>query len=327
MVQVKGMVNVFYLTGIIAILYLVLCKNGKSVKYHKYTKELAKEYSQQEKLEAKAVKLKKYLAKFDELVTDIPYLNKVREELIHYMELLNFEERETCYQTITFRMFVVVVGATGVGLLVFAMMQTWYMFLGAFGIVFFLGFRSLVDSYKKRINKLYLQLPDALQIFLDNYVTTHNVKSSLDAVPKQLKGDINVLFQKLSRRVSSGDNSAQAVMQFAEDLDYFWGYAFAELLIIAMTTSGDITEDITFLIKTINSSIKEDMESIAAVSASKSLVNAMNGAGAIGLAVEFTFVKFARDFYVYSSMGNMIILFFLIEIIASNIMLTLMEDL
>lgn len=316
----------FLFVALGAMCYIVFTAGSKKIKPSKTTLKLINEYKKIEKEKNTSAVIKSKLAWFDNLMSSNSYLSAMVDNLTRKLMVISYDDDETCRQKIIvkfFYLFCIIVVEAVVMLLI---VPSWYVTLSVCGVTAFMYYQNMKNSLEKKVQNLYLQLPEALQSFLDNYVVTQNVKSSLDAVPHSMKGDICVVFEKLSRRLSSGEDAKASIDAFADDLDYFWAYAFAELLGIALTTSGDIRDDIQFLINIINDSIEEKMDVKAQLSGSKNIVNGINLFALLAAIIEFIAMPFARNLYLYTSTGNMIILLFILEVIGTNIIFTLMED-
>lgn len=301
--------------------------SGRKIKVSKTTKKIQTVYNKEKRTQEISQFINKYLKWFSDVLESNAFLNKQRQQLVRKMLVLCSASKEKCEQSVTLFMFYLMLGACMEAAMVIVLMPSWYLVLGICGVTVYLVFTAYKDSLEKKVDNLYLQLPEALQVFLDNYIISGNVKVALDAVPLQMKGDICFVFEKLSRKLSSGADAQQSIYELAEDLDYVWAYAFAEILCIAISSSGDISEDIQFLITTINDSIEEKMSTKAELNGSRNISNGLNFCAMLGLVIEFVAFPFARNFYLYTSTGNLLILFFILEVVAVNAAFVLMEDL
>lgn len=197
------------------------------------------------------------------------------------------------------------------------------MFLSVFFIVY-IG--TMYISIK--LNKIYSQFPLAIQLFTDEYVTYKAIKIAIDNSFKKMPKSIAKSFENLSRRLSSSQNEddyRKAINDFANGLDFIWGYAFSEVLLLSYDGVGDITEDLIYLNGLTIEEIKNKMETEASLTFTKGVFIVLQIATLIAFVCNIIFLPTAEKLYFYTSVGNLGIILWLSSMILGLALLSIMK--
>lgn len=154
------------------------------------------------------------------------------------------------------------------------------------------------------LNKIYNLFPMAVQLFTDEYVTCKNIKLALDNSYNKMPTQISRAFESLARRFASETNYEVIIKDFADGLDFTWGYAFAEILQLSYEGAGDISEDLIFLNKLSSDQIKGDLETETALSGTKMIFLILNACTLVGFLANVMFMPNAKELYFYTQTGN-----------------------
>lgn len=104
---------------------------------------------------------------------------------------------------------------------------------------------------KKRVSLFNDQILEAFQIFLTEYTTTRSVhKTIVDICPK-LKNPLRKEFERLGRKLNSGEPIEECFIEFAERTQNKWTLIFAQMMITYFRNGGDFTEQLLNITKSI----------------------------------------------------------------------------
>lgn len=273
----------------------------------------------------KSFKVNKYAKKIETSIKKYKLINKLKD--LYSKKLLVINQKDnTSNQEIAVLIIIGIVGISTIGTSLFLILgiKMWYV-LTIIQIVNMYICHALVSLFlDKKIRKIYMQFPQAVQLFTDVYITSKNIKTALDVVYKEMPSEIGNVFQRLSRELSSGYEYEKNIKNFAKELDYTWGYAFADILIMSYQGAGNISEELIFLNELVNDDIKNKKESNSELAGNKMMFIVLNGLTAVVFSLNIGFNPIAKQLYFYTIQGNNFISFWVISItlgfLVSNIL-------
>lgn len=201
----------------------------------------------------------------------------------------------------------------------------WYVAFAVFFVCMFLIIYFANIYIGNKINKIYVHFPIAIQLFTDEYVTCKNIKNALNNCYGKMPYEISRVFEALARRYASESNYTQIINDFAEELDFVWGYAFAELLLLSYEGAGDISEDLIYLNELANEEIKAEMETETAIIGTKLIFVILNVATVAGLIFSLKIVPISRYIYLYTPVGNFGLIFWISSFILGLAVLKILK--
>lgn len=274
----------------------------------------------------KGVKVKiDFKINFEKQIEKYPEIKKIIKSYVDKLLIINQKNIKENENIATGIMLGIISISTFVTILFFLLgIKIWYvLFILEFVSIYFV--HSIANFYlSKKVSKVYIQFPIAIQTFTDMYITTNNIKSSLDESCREIPSEISNVFQKLSRELSSSYNYEQKIRDFANSLKYTWGYAFAELLLLSYQ-GGDISSELIYLNELINDDIKDKEESNSELAANKLMFIMINIVTFIAFLMNTLYNPIAKKIYFYTIQGNNLIMLWVLEIALGLIVLKLVE--
>ncbi len=189
-------------------------------------------------------------------------------------------------------------------------------YLTIFAILFYLN---------NKLAKIYRQFPVAIQQFTDEYITSKNIKTAFNNIYLDLPKESSLIFEKLSRNLASNEFE-KSIEDFAKNLNYVWGYAFAELLLLSYKGGGDITDDLIFLEELVNEDIKASAETKSKMAMNRAIFLILSLATLLTFIVNIFICPIGKTIYFYTVVGNSIILGWILIFAAGVLTATLMEN-
>ncbi len=183
----------------------------------------------------------------------------------------------------------------------------WYIVVILSLVTVYAIFYSASRLISMKLRKVQKNFPKAVQIFTDEYITTKNIKTSLNATYKKMPKGIDSIFEKLSRELSSSYDFEKHIIHFANNLNYIWGYAFSELLIMSYEGVGDISEELLFLNELINEDITAEEKNATDMAGNKMMFVILTGATLFTFVFNIIANPMAKELYFYTTTGNNII--------------------
>ncbi|WP_440977644.1 hypothetical protein [Sedimentibacter sp. LTW-03] len=201
----------------------------------------------------------------------------------------------------------------------------WYVGLAVFLVSIFLMIYCANIYIGNKLNKIYAHFPIAIQLFTDEYVSCRNIKNALNNCYGKMPHEISRVFETLARRYASESNYITIINDFAEGLDFVWGYAFAELLLLSYEGAGDISEDLIYLNELANEEIKAEMETETAIVGTKLIFVILNVATVVGLIFSLKVVPISKYIYLYTPVGNFGLIFWICSFILGLAVLKILK--
>ena len=104
---------------------------------------------------------------------------------------------------------------------------------------------------KKRIALFNDQILEAFQIFITEYTTTRSVQKTIVEICPKLKNPLRKEFERLGRKLNSGEPVEESFLEFAERTQNKWTLIFAQMMITYFRNGGDFTEQLLNITKNI----------------------------------------------------------------------------
>ncbi|WP_326910692.1 hypothetical protein [Sedimentibacter sp. MB31-C6] len=253
------------------------------------------------------------------------FLNNFKMRYANKLSLINHQNKiQNAVFVDRFILFDILVSLM-IGLMTIKLFTMWYVFFIVFFVsIFFITYvGTLYVSFK--LNRIYSLFPIALQLFTDEYVSCKNIKNALNESYHKMPDKISVVFEGLARRFASESNYKEVIDDFADGLDFVWGYAFAELLLLSYEGAGDISEDLIYLNELSNEEIKAGAETETALLGNKMVFIILNLATVEGLILSLKLVPIAKYLYLYTPTGNLGIVLWIGGFIVGLMSLTVMK--
>jgi Flp pilus assembly protein TadB len=190
-------------------------------------------------------------------------------------------------------------------------MNVWYVILIISALTLYFINYGFILYLNTQLKKIHKQFPIALQLFTDSYITNNNIKVALNESYSEMPTEIGMVFEKLARRLSSGHEQRKYIIEFADNLNYVWGHAFAEILLLSLEGTGDIGDDLLFLNELVSDDLQDDEETKSEMSTNKMLFMAINGCTVVAFILNIFFNPIASELYFYTQTGNIIVMFWI----------------
>ena len=253
------------------------------------------------------------------------FLHKLKLRYANKLSLINHKTKRQNEVGIDEFVLLVTIVSLIISFISIRLFTMWYVFFIIFfvSLFFFVYLGTLYISMN--LNKIYSLFPMALQLFTDEYVSCKNIKGALNSSYYKMPDKVSRVFESLARRFASENNYEEVINDFAEGLDFVWGYAFAELLLLSYEGAGDISEDLIYLNELSNEEIKAGAETETALVSTKMVFVILNLATVIGLVFSLNFIPISKFLYLYTPTGNAGIIFWIVSVIFGLTALTIMK--
>lgn len=103
----------------------------------------------------------------------------------------------------------------------------------------------------KKIKLFNDQVLDAFQLFVTEYTTTKSVKTSIVNICPRLKYPLRKEFERLGRKLNSGENVDECFLDFASRTQNKWTMIFAQMMMTFFRNGGEFTEQLMTITKSI----------------------------------------------------------------------------
>lgn len=182
-----------------------------------------------------------------------------------------------------------------------------------------------INSLNKKMKTIEYKFPEAVQVFYDEYMVSSNVRNSLTHVSDKTKGSIQLLFETMTRRMYSGDDSVSAIDEMANTMNIFYAYAFAEILKLSLSDVGDISKEIGQLIKLMQEDLEEKEKTRSELHENKMMFYVLNSITAVVFIANLFLHPYAKEMYSYTLKGSMILMLWVIQIIGGLVFIDMNE--
>ena len=261
----------------------------------------------------------------ESFISQHQFLHKLKMRYANKLSLINHRTKRQNEVLIDEFVLIVTIVSLIISFVAIRVFAMWYVFF----IIFFVSLFFIVYLgtlyLSMNLNKIYSMFPMALQLFTDEYVSCKNIKGALNSSYYKMPDKVSRVFEGLARRFASESDYEEVIGDFAEGLDFVWGYAFAELLLLSYEGAGDISEDLIYLNELSNEEVKVGAETEAALVSTKMVFVILNLATVAGLVFSLNFIPISKYLYLYTTTGNAGIVFWIGSVILGLITLTIMK--
>ena len=207
------------------------------------------------------------------------------------------------------------------------MFKVWYLaFIITFAAIY-LYWHNITSKLKKEISKIENSFPEIIQNFYDEYIVHKNAKNALVCiVTKTNQKATKMIFEKLIREVYSGEAWEESIDNMANALDFFYAYAFAEILKLTISDIGDITQEIQELIDLMQDDIEKREQTKSNLHENKMMFLIINAITAVVIILNMAFHPFAKEIYSYTTAGSTLLSLWIIQIIAGIFFIEVTEN-
>lgn len=258
-------------------------------------------------------------------ISNHKFLYNLKMKYANKLSLINYRTKRQNEALIDEFVLIDILISLAISIIVIKFFTMWYVFfIILFISLFFIVYLGTL-YVSMNLNKVYSLFPMALQLFTDEYVSCKNIKNALNDSYQKMPDKISRVFESLARRFASETDYEEVINDFADGLDFVWGYAFAELLLLSYEGAGDVSEDLIYLNELSNEEIKAGAETETALAGTKIIFIMLNFATVAGLVFSLKFVPIAKYLYLYTPTGNLGIIFWIGSFIVGLIALTVMK--
>lgn len=257
----------------------------------------------------------KFINKLSKYISKNKILDKKLNKCINKLNLINNKDYVENKGFLYAYMMLQIIISLLVGIISIFIFSVWYASIVLIIVSIFFLFYLFYVCMNIKVKKVYNQFPLALQMFTEEYVINKNIKNAFNNSYKKMPIEIGKIFERLSRELNSS-TYIKTIIEFSNAFDYIWCYAFCEILIMSYDgDTYDISEELIYLNELIYDEIKEDEETITAISESKSVFVVLNIITTIIFIFNLFLNKSSLNLYFKTVVGNIIIIFWLISII------------
>lgn len=263
--------------------------------------------------------------KIGKKIEEFPLLEKLKDNYRDKLNVINKNE-DHANNSIAVLMITSNMLSTSLFVILLSMfVNVWYV-LAVIGITNLYLFHCIIEFYLNiKLKKIYSQFPIAIQLFTDIYMSSMNIKMALNTSYHEMPKEISVVFERLSRELSSSYDYESHLRKFAKSLGYTWGYAFTELLLMSYQGGGDISNHLIFLNELINDDIQDSEETKSEMATNKMLFIVLMLATAGAFTLNILYNPVAKSLYFYTPVGNTLLMVWVI-VIALGITATIILD-
>lgn len=269
----------------------------------------------------------KIINRVDKLLSKNKFIYRYKMDLVRRLNLVNDHPQSINENLATFIIGMGIAVFVTVSIVFFFVFKLWYIFLTLGVLAGYLFVYAVNMSIAVRRRKIQKEFPEALQVFIDMYITNKNIRTTLMRSYKKMPKQIKPAFERLSRSLSSSHRFEEYILDFAKSLDYVWGYAFAELLIISYEGAGDIDEELLLLNELVNDDILAEEETSGELAQNKTLFFIINIATLITFIFNIVANPIGKEIYFYTTTGGNLILIWVITVVIGIVTSHLMEQL
>ena len=265
------------------------------------------------------------LLKADKLISKNKYIRQQKEKYISKLQLILDKGKEQCSIYVTMYFAGSFFAAVFIGIILASILTVWHFtIIISIAILYTLMYcGSLI--LKIKIDKIYSQFPEALQIFTDEFMEYKNIKKAVDNSYNRMPEQIGKVFEKLSRELSSGGDFRESIEEMANSLEYIWAYTFAEILLMSFNGAGNIEEDLLYL----NNLICEEAtieEEVRTEMATNKIIFIILNILTLGMfIINMVTNNLSRYLYFFTSTGSGLIIMWLVLLIGGFTILNISE--
>lgn len=194
---------------------------------------------------SKLTKKKVKIGLIDSILDRIEFIRKREEKLDFMLSVLDSKYTARTYTKMELVSIMI-------ALLVSFYMKNWLIvgpmiIIGAMLPTFFIEIK--VKKKQKLFND---QILEAFQMFITEYTTTKSVQKTIMAVSEKIKYPLKREFERLGRKLNSGEPYEECFMDFARRTQNRWTMVFAQMMITYFRNGGDFVPHLYQITENIN---------------------------------------------------------------------------
>lgn len=209
--------------------------------------------------------------------------------------------------------------------ILFFIFKIWYIALIGTLSILYLMLNYYIGKIDKKMNQLEIEFPETVQKFADEYIINRNIRRSLMSISEKSTGSVKLVFERLIRNIHSGIDENTSIDEMAKSLDFFYAYAFAEILKLSLSDVGNVTKEIGFLIELMQEDLEQQEKTKSDLHENKAMFMILNGITAFMLFTNFIVHPYAREIYTYTATGAFMIMIWVAEFVGGLIFISLSE--
>lgn len=252
-------------------------------------------------------------------------LKNIKERYAAKLVIMSDKSEAHCSAYVTGYLLISLITALAAAAIFSTLLAIWHFIVLISISVFCILIYSGTLYIKIKMDKIYNQFPEALQIFIDEYIEYKNIKKAIDNSYARMPMQVGGVFEKISRQLSSGENLKKSIMSMADGLDYIWAYTFAEILLLSYAGAGNIEEDLMYLNTLIceEATIEEEMRTDAATN--KIIFIVLNILTIIIFAINMAANSLSKYLYFFTPTGNGLLIMWLCFSVIGLLVLNISE--
>lgn len=266
--------------------------------------------------------------KIRNLINKNRYLEEINKKYINKLNLINNLSEEKNKRNIEIFLLITLIISFAVSILIYNLLTMWYVFIIMFVLCIFMVIYVGMLIIEFCLSKIHSLFPMAIQLITDEYVTYQNINLAINNSYTKMPTKIARTFENLARRLSSVRNKKEyviAINEFGKGLDFTWGYAFCEILLLSYNGVGDITEQLIFLNKLTTEEIVEGSESESSITFSKIMFFILEFCTMIGFILNYIYMPTAKEIYLYTQIGNNGLIAWLLSFVIGTVVLYILK--
>ena len=267
----------------------------------------------------------KIMKTVDKIIFKYKWLQNIRESYSMKLTVILNKDKYQCNAYITLYCLLSVFISIIIGVLLLTILTVWHFVLLISLSVLYISIYAGTLWVKMKMNKIYEQFPEALQVFTDEYMEFKNIKSAIDNSYNIMPEKIGKVFEKLSRELSSGRNIKESIANMADSFEYVWGYAFAHILLMSYEGAGNIEEDLIYLGTLISEELTIEEEVKTEMATNKIIFIILNVLTVVMFVINMTTNDMSRFLYFYTSDGSNLLICWIVQLIAGFNILNISE--
>jgi len=180
----------------------------------------------------------------DSLLDKSKFVQKHEEEFSKKIAVLDMDYNARTFTKIK-------LGSALVGIIVSIYLRNIYVVIPLVIICVNIPTTFLEMRVRKRIALFNDQVLEAFQIFITEYTTTRSVQKTIVDICPKLKNPLRKEFERLGRKLNSGEPIEESFLEFAERTQNKWTLIFSQMMITYFRNGGDFTEQLLNITKNI----------------------------------------------------------------------------
>lgn len=265
------------------------------------------------------------IRRVDKIIFSIKLFKDIRDSYSTKLTTILGKNKYQCNTYITLYCLISIFAAVTIGILLLVFLAVWhFVILISFSVLYIFIYAGTL-WIQFRMNKIYEQFPEALQIFTDEYMEYKNIKNAIDNSYNKMPEQIGRAFEKLSRELSSGRNIKESIKNMADSFEYVWGYAFAHVLLMSYEGAGNISDDLIYLGTLMSEELTIEEEVKTENATNKIIFIILNMLTLAILIINMISNDMSKFLYFFTSDGNILLIIWIVQLIAGFNILNISE--